>query len=131
MTDIHLRGTLQENALLDKFTSWRVGGPAERLYVPADLSDLSEFLKTCSEAESLIFLGLGSNTLVRDGGVKGTVILTLQSLNDYPRDRRTFNNKWDIPKFCNYTELTGRQCWRGTQCRFAINDNDFKFDDLE
>jgi len=77
----HLRGKLSENISLAKFVSWRVGGPAQRLYEPADLQDLINFLTTLPSNEPLTWLGLGSNTLIRDAGVKGTVIITQGGLN--------------------------------------------------
>ncbi len=70
-----LRGELQENAPLQKLNSWRVGGTADRLYRPADIEDLSYFLSSLDDEEPLTWLGLGSNLLVRDGGIRGTVIL--------------------------------------------------------
>jgi UDP-N-acetylmuramate dehydrogenase len=69
-----LRGELAHDAPLAGMTSWRVGGHAERLYRPADLQDLQAFLQQLPEGEPLLWLGLGSNLLVRDGGVRGTVI---------------------------------------------------------
>jgi UDP-N-acetylmuramate dehydrogenase len=53
-----------------------VGGPAERFYVPGDLDDLCEFMASLPSDEPLHWLGLGSNLLVRDGGIPGTVIAT-------------------------------------------------------
>ena len=70
-----LRGRLARHAPLAKHTSWRAGGPADTLYVPADRDDLAEFLRQLPAAEPLTVLGLGSNTLVRDGGVRGTVVV--------------------------------------------------------
>ena len=58
-----------------KHVSWRAGGRADRFYVPSDLQDLSNFLKQLPPDESLLFVGLGSNLLVRDGGFRGTVVL--------------------------------------------------------
>jgi UDP-N-acetylmuramate dehydrogenase len=58
-----------------RHVSWRAGGRADRFYVPSDLQDLSNFLKQLRPNESLLFVGLGSNLLVRDGGFRGTVIL--------------------------------------------------------
>ena len=72
---IGLRGTLTRNAPLARYTSWRAGGPADTLYVPADRDDLAMFLRQLPVAEPLLVLGLGSNTLVRDGGVRGTVVI--------------------------------------------------------
>lgn len=69
-----LRGTLEHDVAMSGYTSWRVGGPAERLYQPADLEDLCVFLKSLPVDEPLYFVGLGSNLLVRDGGLRGTVI---------------------------------------------------------
>ncbi|MEO8507400.1 MAG: UDP-N-acetylmuramate dehydrogenase [Betaproteobacteria bacterium] len=70
-----LRGTLARNAPLARHTSWRAGGAADTLYLPADRDDLATFLRQLSAAEPLTVLGLGSNTLVRDGGIRGTVIV--------------------------------------------------------
>ena len=69
-----LRGTLERNAAMSGYTSWRAGGPADRLYKPADMDDLCAYLKTLPADEAIHFIGLGSNLLVRDGGVRGTVI---------------------------------------------------------
>ncbi|OBS09071.1 UDP-N-acetylmuramate dehydrogenase [Acidihalobacter prosperus] len=71
-----LRGELTHDAPLAPLTSWRAGGHADRLYRPADLEDLREFLRGLSDDEPVLWLGLGSNLLVRDGGVRGTVIAT-------------------------------------------------------
>ena len=69
-----LRGTLREHLPLAPFTSWRVGGPALRYYQPADRDDLITFVRQLPAAEPVLWLGLGSNLLVRDGGWPGTVI---------------------------------------------------------
>ena len=76
-----LRGQLLLNEPMARHTSWRVGGPADRLYIPADLDDLAAFLPTLPVAEALHWVGLGSNLLVRDGGVRGTVIMTSGALS--------------------------------------------------
>lgn len=69
------RGKLWTDKLLDTFTTLRVGGPAEFLYVPADREDLSAVVRICRElGESYFVLGGGSNLLVRDGGIKGLVL---------------------------------------------------------
>lgn len=68
-------GKLLLNEPLARYTSWRVGGRADQLYIPADLEDLRHFLQSLVEAEPIYFIGLGSNLLVRDGGVRGTVVL--------------------------------------------------------
>lgn len=77
-----LRGTLKLNESMARHTSWRVGGAAERYYEPADLDDLAQFLAQTSVDEPLLWIGLGSNLLVRDGGIRGTVIVTTGLLNE-------------------------------------------------
>ncbi len=64
-----------------RHVSWRAGGQVRQAYIPADLADLVVFLKGLSTDEPVLFVGLGSNLLVRDGGFKGTVILMHAVLN--------------------------------------------------
>ncbi len=73
---IRLRGELLLDEPMARHTSWRVGGPARRFYRPADTEDLAVFLAQLDPDEPLLWLGLGSNLLVRDGGFAGTVIAT-------------------------------------------------------
>jgi UDP-N-acetylmuramate dehydrogenase len=80
-----LRGTLLLDESMARHTSWRIGGPADRYYQPADIDDLADFLATLEEDESIYWLGLGSNLLVRDGGIRGTVIATSGRLNGLSR----------------------------------------------
>jgi len=68
------RGRLEPNAMLSDLTWFRVGGPAEVLFSPADESDLSLFLKATPRDIAVYVIGVGSNLLVRDGGVPGVVI---------------------------------------------------------
>jgi UDP-N-acetylmuramate dehydrogenase len=72
---VPLRGRLARNVPLAKYTSWRAGGPADALFLPADRDDLAAFLRQLPATEPVTVLGLGSNTLVRDGGVRGTVVV--------------------------------------------------------
>jgi UDP-N-acetylmuramate dehydrogenase len=72
---IGLRGTLQRNAPLARHTTWRVGGCADLLYAPADRDDLAHFVHALPPTLPLTVLGLGSNVLVRDGGIRGAVVL--------------------------------------------------------
>lgn len=72
-----LRGILRFNEPLAPYTSWRIGGPAARYYRPLDVEDLLLFLSLCSPTEPLSWLGLGSNVLIADEGIAGTVIHTL------------------------------------------------------
>jgi UDP-N-acetylmuramate dehydrogenase len=75
------RGKLQQKVSLEDYTSWRVGGPAQWLYQPKDLNDLSAFLSELSPEEALLVLGAGTNVLIRDGGFLGTVIVLANALN--------------------------------------------------
>ena len=69
-----LRGRMQAEAPLKDFTWFRAGGPAELLYSPADEPDLAYFLKHAPADIPVTVIGLGSNLLVRDGGIEGVVI---------------------------------------------------------
>lgn len=71
-----LRGELRLDEPLARHTSWRVGGPARRLYRPADTADLAVFLRGLDPEEPMLWLGLGSNLLVSDEGFAGTVVQT-------------------------------------------------------
>ena len=71
-----LRGALKLDEPMSRHVSWRTGGPADRFYLPADLEDLAHFLRQLPPDEPLLFVGLGSNLLVRDGGWRGTVVMT-------------------------------------------------------
>ena len=71
-----LRGELRHGEPMARYIGWRVGGPADRLYIASDLDDLSNFLRQLPQDEPVHFVGLGSNLLVRDAGVRGTVVLT-------------------------------------------------------
>ena len=77
-----LRGVTKLDEPMKKHTSWRTGGHAERYFKPADVDDLCCFLRQVTKDEPLFWLGLGSNLLVRDGGLKGTVIALSGVLND-------------------------------------------------
>ena len=69
-----VRGRLSAGASLAKVTWFGVGGPAEVLFKPADVDDLADFLKHKPEDVPVTILGVGSNLLVRDGGIPGVVI---------------------------------------------------------
>jgi hypothetical protein len=69
-----VRGRLQIDAPLAPYTWLRVGGPADALFLPSDEADLASFLKALEPSVPVTVLGVGSNTLVRDGGVEGVVI---------------------------------------------------------
>jgi UDP-N-acetylmuramate dehydrogenase len=64
------------NEPLARHTSWRVGGPADLLYTPASVGELQSILGELAATTPIYWLGLGSNLLVRDGGIRGAVIAT-------------------------------------------------------
>ncbi len=77
MSDLSLprvRGQLLRGEILAPFTWFRVGGPADALFIPADAEDLGQFLSALPEEVSVLPIGVGSNLIVRDGGVPGVVI---------------------------------------------------------
>jgi len=76
-----IRGGLRANESMARHTSWRVGGPADLYFVPEDVADLALFLQQLPDAIEIVWTGLGSNLLVRDGGIRGVVIATQKGLN--------------------------------------------------
>ena len=76
-----LRGSLKADEPMARHVSWRAGGAARTFYQPASIADLCAFLRTRAPEEAVLFVGLGSNLLVRDGGFDGTVILTHHALS--------------------------------------------------
>ena len=92
MTDFALppvRGTMTENRSLADLTWMRVGGPADVLFQPADVDDLSEFLAALDPAVPVFPMGVGSNLIVRDGGIRGVVIRMGRGFNGIEIDGST------------------------------------------
>jgi UDP-N-acetylmuramate dehydrogenase len=85
-----LRGRFLHNEPMAKHVSWRAGGPAQRVYVPADLEDLRLLLQAIPDDEAVHMAGLGSNLLVRDGGVRGVVVLLHGALKRLAMESRSF-----------------------------------------
>ena len=81
-----LRGELKRREPMAHHVSWRAGGAARTAYFPADLDDLIAFLRSLPAAEPVLMTGLGSNLLVRDGGLRGTVIFTQRALREVRLD---------------------------------------------
>lgn len=69
-----IRGRYSEQAPLSKTSWFRVGGPAEVLFKPADMDDLTYFLKNCPDDIPVMVIGVASNMIIRDGGINGVVI---------------------------------------------------------
>ncbi len=112
-TITQLRGELRHNEPMSKHTSWRVGGPADEYYIPADLADLQEYLRALSTDTPLTWIGLGSNMLVRDGGIRGVVIAPLGGLKGLKTDARgrvyaecgLSNSRF--ARYCQKSDLSG------------------------
>ena len=81
-----LRGELKQSEPMARHVSWRAGGTAGTAYFPADLDDLIVFLRALPADEPVLMTGLGSNLLVRDGGLRGTVIFTQRALREVRLD---------------------------------------------
>jgi len=80
-----VHGEIRANEPMLKHTSWRVGGPAETFFVPASLEDLSFYLQELHPSIPVFWFGVGSNLLVRDGGIRGVVISASRILKDIER----------------------------------------------
>ena len=88
-----LTGQLKINESMSRYTTWRIGGKAECLYRPKSTQDLQTVLKMLADETPVFWIGLGSNLLIRDGGLKGLVINTNGVLNDYSIDCREQGDK--------------------------------------
>ena len=80
-----IRGKLLYGELMSRHTSWRVGGPAEIFFSPESIEDLSDFLKELDSSIPIFWHGIGSNILVRDGGLLGVVISAAKILRSIER----------------------------------------------
>jgi UDP-N-acetylmuramate dehydrogenase len=81
MNTDNLRGKIFFDEKLADYTTWRVGGIAKIMFKPADIADLALFFKQHPKTEPIVWLGLGSNSLIKDTGFSGTVVLTQGCLN--------------------------------------------------
>ena len=84
-TEIGVQGELRYDEPMSRHTSWRVGGPAEMFFVPASIDDLSAFLGELDSSIPIFWHGVGSNLLVRDGGIPGVVISATKMLREIER----------------------------------------------
>ena len=118
-SDQSFRGKLLFDEPMAKHTSWRVGGPADRYYVPADLNDLAAFLAALDPDIDILWVGLGSNLLVRDAGVRGQVIAPLGVLKALRLEADgSVYAECGIPcsklaRFCQKQELAGAEFFAG------------------
>jgi UDP-N-acetylmuramate dehydrogenase len=113
------QGQLLVNEPLAHYTTWRVGGLARKMYKPAGITDLALFLKQLPKDEPLLWLGLGSNSLIRDTGFAGTVVLTQGCLKDIKligdgliRVEAGVSCA-TMARFCARASLAGGEFWAG------------------
>jgi UDP-N-acetylmuramate dehydrogenase len=115
---IALLGDLKQAQSLARFTSWHVGGEAERYYKPHDLNDLANYLQNYHDGSAITWLGLGSNVLIRDGGITGTVIHTLNRLKELRMQDDLAYAQAGVPcakfaKWCMRQGLAGAEFFAG------------------
>ena len=119
ITEPQIRGELRYDEPMSKHVSWRAGGSAKRFFMPADLEDLSNMLASLPDDEPVLWVGLGSNLLVRDAGFDGTVITLQGALNEL---RRLENNRVyagagvssaKLARFCARENLVGAEFFAG------------------
>lgn len=119
MNQTGARGRILLNEPLARYTTWRVGGPADCLYRPEDLTDLAHYLVVLPAGEPLFWLGLGSNLLVRDGGIRGTVVNTRGKLSVQRRLEPDLvyvecgTQCAQVARFCSAEGLTGGEFLAG------------------
>lgn len=119
ISDSDMSGEIRYNESMANHTSWRTGGQVDRYCTPADIDDLSMLLKSLPENEKLLWMGLGSNTLVRDGGFRGTVIATQGVMSQL--ERRENNCVYvgagvpdaKLARFCARENLSGAEFFAG------------------
>ena len=80
------------NEPMSKHTSWHVGGPADLFFTPLDVTDTAAFVQRLAPETPMLWIGLGSNLLVRDGGIRGAVIDTHGVFDEL--DRLNENEVW-------------------------------------
>ncbi|MFA9461415.1 UDP-N-acetylmuramate dehydrogenase [Thiohalorhabdus methylotrophus] len=113
------RARVQFDAPMAPRTTWRVGGTADRLFAPRTLADLQEFLAGGEAVEPFLWMGHGSNLLVRDGGVAGTVICTrggpkaLERLDDTRVRAEAGVSSARVARFCADQGLAGAEFLAG------------------
>ena len=113
-----LRGEIKRNEPMARHTSWRAGGCADRAYIPADLDDLRAFVASLPAGEPVYLVGLGSNLLVRDGGLRGTVIFTHGMLKQVRLEGKILHAEAGVPspkvaRFAARHKLAGAEFMAG------------------
>jgi len=83
--DLSVQGELRYNEPMSQHTSWRAGGPAEVFFIPESVDDLSSFLANLDRDTPIFWHGVGTNLLVRDGGLPGVVVSATKMLRHLER----------------------------------------------
>lgn len=83
--ELTVQGEIRRDEPMSRHTSWRVGGPADVFFVPAGLDELALFLRELDPEQPVFWLGVGSNLLVRDGGIRGVVVAAARFLRKLER----------------------------------------------
>jgi len=83
--DPRFTGRVRRDEPLSRHTSWHVGGPADVFFMPRDRADLLAFLQALPAGTPVLWIGLGSSLLVRDGGIRGVVVSTKEALGTIER----------------------------------------------
>lgn len=109
LDSLDLHGALRRQEPMARHCSWRAGGAAELFFEPADRADLLAFLRAVPAQIPLTFIGLGSNLLVRDGGLDGVVILTTRALGGLRQEGDCFTVEAGVPcaKLARQVALAG------------------------
>ncbi|STX52679.1 UDP-N-acetylenolpyruvoylglucosamine reductase [Legionella busanensis] len=116
---VDYQGKLLFNESLASYTTWRVGGIAKKLYKPININDLALFLQHLPADEPIVWLGLGSNSLIRDSGFAGTVILTQGCLKEIQiGDDNQIRVEAGVScatmaRFCARNNFSGGEFWAG------------------
>ena len=119
------RGELRFDEPMSKHTSWRVGGPADQLFTPADRDDLVQFLLNLDAGVAVTWVGLGSNLLVRDAGIRGVVVATHKCFKHIVRvDSRRVHVESGVPgaklaRFSVRSGLAGAEFFAGIPGTFG------------
>ena len=84
-TELAVQGELRRDEPMSRHTSWRAGGPAAVFFIPASIEDLATFLRELDPGTAIFWHGVGSNLLVRDGGLPGVVVSATTALRELDR----------------------------------------------
>jgi UDP-N-acetylmuramate dehydrogenase len=115
----HFQARIRRDEPMSRHTSWHAGGAAEIYFTPQDRADLRAFLGTVPDGTPIHFVGLGSNLLVRDGGLRGVVVATQQALVRLERlDDTTVYGEAGVPcariaRQCIQWQLGGAEFFAG------------------